>query len=213
VAGTIAARNNNNEGVCGIAGGNGQPGTGVRIMSCQVIDGMYSVTLAQEARAFKYAADNGAVIVQCSWGYNSALANMMMGFTPGPASEEEWANLYPLEKEAIDYFIHNAGSPNGVIEGGIAIFAAGNEYAAMPAFPSAYSKCLSVAAIAADYTPAGYTDYGVEWTSQLLVVIPSIMEQFIEAMTDMDWIASMVRFSLRSLSMASMVMVTMRGPR
>ena len=162
VAGTIAAVNNNDEGVCGVAGGNGTPGTGVRIMSCQVIDGMYSVTLAQEARAFKYAADNGAVIVQCSWGYNSALANMMEGYTPGPASEDEWATLYPLEKEAIDYFIHNAGSPNGVIEGGIAIFAAGNEYSAMPAFPSAYSKCLSVAAIAADYTPAGYTDYGVE---------------------------------------------------
>ena len=162
VAGTIAAVNNNGEGVCGVAGGNGTPGTGVRIMSCQVIDGMYSVTLAQEARAFKYAADNGAVIVQCSWGYNSALANMMMGYSPGPASEEEWSTLYPLEKEAIDYFIHNAGSPNGVIEGGIAIFAAGNEYSAMPAFPSAYSKCLSVAAIAADYTPAGYTDYGVE---------------------------------------------------
>lgn len=163
VAGTIAAVNNNKpESVCGIAGGNGTPGTGVRIMSCQVIDGAYSVTLAQEARAFKYAADNGAVIVQCSWGYNSALANMMEGFTPGPASEEEWADLYPLEKEAIDYFIHNAGSPNGVIEGGIAVFAAGNEYSAMPAFPSAYSKCLSVAAIAADYTPAGYTDYGVE---------------------------------------------------
>ena len=171
VAGTIAAVNNNDAinnsdsvSVCGIAGGNKKeyPNSGVRIMSCQVIDGMYSVTLAQEARAFKYAADNGAVIVQCSWGYNSALANMMEGYTPGPASEEEWATLYPLEKEAIDYFIHNAGSPNGVIEGGIAIFAAGNEYSAMPAFPSAYSKCLSVAAIAADYTPAGYTDYGVE---------------------------------------------------
>ena len=162
VAGTIAAVNGNGEGVCGVAGGNGEQGSGVRIMSCQVIDGMYSVTLAQEARAIKYAADNGAVILQCSWGYNSALANIMMGYTPGPASEEEWAGLYPLEKEALDYFIHNAGSPNGVIEGGIAIFAAGNEYAAMPAFPSAYSKCLSVAAIAADYTPAGYTDYGVE---------------------------------------------------
>ena len=163
VAGTIAAVNNNDSiGVCGIAGGNGTPGTGVRIMSCQVIDGMSSVNLAQEARAFKYAADNGAVIVQCSWGYNSALANMLDGYTPGPASEEEWTTLYPLEKEAIDYFIHNAGSPNGVIEGGIAIFAAGNEYSARPAFPSAYSKCLSVAAIAADYTPAGYTDYGVE---------------------------------------------------
>ena len=163
VAGTIAAVNNNDSvGVCGIAGGNGNKGTGVRIMSCQVIDGMYSVTLAQEARAFKYAADNGAVIVQCSWGYNSSLANILEGYTPGPGSEEEWSTLYPLEKEAIDYFIHNAGSPNGVIEGGIAIFAAGNEYSAMPAFPSAYSKCLSVAAIAADYTPAGYTDYGVE---------------------------------------------------
>ena len=162
VAGTIAAVNGNGEGVCGVAGGNGTPGTGVRIMSCQVIDGMYSVTLAQEARAIKYAADNGAVILQCSWGYNSALSNMMMGYTPGPASEEEWGGLYPLEKDALDYFIHNAGSPNGVIEGGIAIFAAGNEYAAMPAFPSAYSKCLSVAAISADFTPAGYTDYGVE---------------------------------------------------
>lgn len=162
VAGTIAAVNGNGEGVCGVAGGNGTLGTGVRIMSCQVIDGMYSVTLAQEARAIKYAADNGAVILQCSWGYNSALSNMMMGYTPGPASEEEWGGLYPLEKDALDYFIHNAGSPNGVIEGGIAIFAAGNEYAAMPAFPSAYSKCLSVAAISADFTPAGYTDYGVE---------------------------------------------------
>lgn len=161
VAGTIAAVNGNGDGVCGVAGGRDGLG-GVRIMSCQVIDGMYSVTLAQEARAIKYAADNGAVIIQCSWGYNSALANMMQGFTPGPASEEEWASLYPLEKEAIDYFIHNAGSPNGVIEGGIAIFAAGNEYAAMPAFPSAYSKCLSVAAIAADYTPSCYTDYGAE---------------------------------------------------
>lgn len=163
VAGTIAAVNGNNRGVSGIAGGNKEyPNSGVRIMSCQVIDGNYSVSLAQEARAIKYAADNGAVIIQCSWGYNSALANMMQGFTPGPASEEEWAGLYPLEKEAIDYFIHNAGSPNGVIEGGIAIFAAGNEYSAMPAFPSAYSKCVGVAAIAADYTPAGYTDYGVE---------------------------------------------------
>ena len=161
VAGTIAAVNGNGDGVCGVAGGRDGQG-GVRIMSCQVIDGMYSVTLAQEARAIKYAADNGAVIIQCSWGYNSALANMMQGFTPGPASEEEWASLYPLEKEAIDYFIHNAGSPTGVIEGGIAIFAAGNEYAAMPAFPSAYSKCLSVAAIAADYTPSCYTDYGAE---------------------------------------------------
>lgn len=65
-----------------------------------------------------------------------------------------------LEKEALDYFIHNAGSPNGVIDGGIPVFAAGNEYAGNPAFPGAYSKCVCVASLAADYTPACYTDYG-----------------------------------------------------
>ena len=161
VAGTIAAVNDNGIGVAGIAGGgNGQKG--VKIMTLQLFDGMNSCSLAMEARAMKYAADNGAVILQCSWGYNSAKANLIMGYTPGPATEEEWAALYPLEKEALDYFIHNAGSPNGVIDGGLAIFASGNEYAAQSSFPAAYSKCISVAAIAADYTPASYSNYGSE---------------------------------------------------
>ncbi len=160
VAGTIAAVNGNGIGVCGIAGGDGTADSGVKIMSCQVFSGSNSVTLAGEARAIKYAADNGAVILQCSWGYNSSEASIIDGYTPGPATEKEWAETYPLEKEALDYFIHNAGSPNGVIEGGIPVFAAGNEYAANPAFPGAYSKCVCVGSLAADYTPACYTDYG-----------------------------------------------------
>ena len=160
VAGTIAAVNNNGKGVCGIAGGDGTPNSGVKIMSCQVFSGQNSVTLAGEARAIKYAADNGAVILQCSWGYNSSESSIINGYTPGPATEKEWAETYPLEKEALDYFINNAGSPNGVIDGGIAVFAAGNEYAGNPAFPGAYSKCVSVASLAADYTPACYTDFG-----------------------------------------------------
>ena len=160
VAGTIAAVNNNGKGVCGVAGGDGTPNSGVKIMSCQVFSGQNSVTLAGEARAIKYAADNGAVILQCSWGYNSSESSIINGYTPGPATEKEWAETYPLEKEALDYFINNAGSPNGVIDGGIAVFAAGNEYAGNPAFPGAYSKCVCVASLAADYTPACYTDYG-----------------------------------------------------
>lgn len=160
VAGTIAAVNNNGRGVCGIAGGDGTPNSGVKIMSCQVFSGQNSVTLAGEARAIKYAADNGAVILQCSWGYNSSESSIINGYTPGPATEKEWAETYPLEKEALDYFINNAGSPNGVIDGGIPVFAAGNEYAGNPAFPGAYSKCVSVSSLAADYTPACYTDYG-----------------------------------------------------
>ena len=160
VAGTIAAVNNNGRGVCGIAGGDGTPNSGVKIMSCQVFSGQNSVTLAGEARAIKYAADNGAVILQCSWGYNSSESSIINGYTPGPATEKEWAETYPLEKEALDYFINNAGSPNGVIDGGIPVFAAGNEYAGNPAFPGAYSKCISVSSLAADYTPACYTDFG-----------------------------------------------------
>ena len=160
VAGTIAAVNNNGRGVCGIAGGDGTSNSGVKIMSCQVFSGQNSVTLAGEARAIKYAADNGAVILQCSWGYNSSESSIINGYTPGPATEKEWAETYPLEKEALDYFINNAGSPNGVIDGGIPVFAAGNEYAGNPAFPGAYSKCVSVSSLAADYTPACYTDFG-----------------------------------------------------
>ena len=160
VAGTIAAANNNGIGVSGVAGGDGTPNSGVKIMSCQIFSGQNSVTLAGEARAIKYAADNGAVILQCSWGYNSSESSELSGYTPGPATEKEWAETYPLEKEALDYFINNAGSPNGVIDGGIAVFAAGNEYAGNPAFPGAYSKCVSVASLAADYSPACYTDFG-----------------------------------------------------
>ena len=164
VAGTIAAENGNSIGVSGIAGGDGNTGSGVKIMTCQLFDGQYGATLAAEAKAIKYAADNGAVVLQCSWGYNSPDANEALGYVPGPKNEQDWENQYPLEKEALDYFIHNAGSPNGVIDGGLAIFASGNEYAPSSSFPAGYSKCISVSAIAADYTPSSYTNYGAEIT-------------------------------------------------
>ena len=160
VAGIIAAVNNNGEGVSGIAGGDGTPNSGVKLMSCQVFDGEGGVTLDGEAKAIKYAADNGAVILQCSWGYNSGDANLVDGYTPGPATQKEWEETYPLEKDAIDYFLNNAGSPNGVIDGGIAVFASGNEYAGIPGYPGGYTKCVTVAAVAADFTPASYTNYG-----------------------------------------------------
>lgn len=160
VAGTISAVNNNGKGGCGIAGGDAAAGKpGVKIMSCQLFDDEFQSTLVNEAKAMKYAADNGAVIMQCSWGYLSSEVNPV-DYYPGPATEKEWAALYPLEKEAIDYFIANAGSPNGVIDGGIVVYASGNEYAAAASFPGAYSKCICVTALAADYTPSSYTNYG-----------------------------------------------------
>lgn len=159
VAGTIAAVNNNGIGVCGIAGGNGNANSGVKIMSCQVFAGERGVSLYQEAKAIKYAADNGAVILQCSWGYNSGLSNPLT-YMPGFTSDDDFVKAAPLEKEVLDYFIHNAGSPNGVIEGGIAVFAGGNEYAAMAGYPGAYPDYISVSAVAADGTPSSYTNYG-----------------------------------------------------
>lgn len=160
VAGTIAAVNNNGVGVAGVAGGDFTNGVGgVKIMSCQIFAGNYGSTLFNEARAIKYAADNGAVILQCSWGYNSALSNPGQ-FYPGPETDKEWAMMYPLEKEALDYFINYAGSPNGVIQGGLAIFAAGNEGSGMPAYPSAYNECVSVASIDAAGLPSNFTNFG-----------------------------------------------------
>ncbi|WP_107820798.1 S8 family serine peptidase [Mangrovibacterium marinum] len=158
VAGTIAAVNGNGLGVSGIAGGDGTANSGVKIMSCQVFAGAGGVSMYEEAKAIKYAADNGAVVLQCSWGYNSGLANMLM-YTPGFTEDGDWVDGAPLEKEAMDYFIHNAGSPNGVIDGGIVVFAAGNEYAAMAGYPGAYPDYISVAAVAADGTPSSYSNY------------------------------------------------------
>ena len=160
VAGTIAAVNNNSIGVASIAGGDGSKDSGVKIMVCQIFSGNVSTGLLNVVRAMKYAADNGATIMQCSWGYVSGAVHEYEWGPAGFASEEEWIAGSPIEKEALDYFINNAGSPNGVMEGGIAIFAAGNEMAPMAGFPGAAEYCVSVAATSADFTPATYTNYG-----------------------------------------------------
>ena len=159
VAGAIAARNNNGVGIKSIAGGDGTPDSGVRIMSCQIFSGQYVGTLLDEVRAIKYAADNGAVILQCSWGYTSGAANPYE-WGAQFASDEEWELYNPLEKQALEYFVTTAGSPSGVIDGGIAVFAGGNESAAAAGYPGAYGKFVSVAGIAGDFTPAVYSNYG-----------------------------------------------------
>ena len=159
VAGVIAAQNDNGIGISSIAGGRGSI-PGAKIMSCQIFSGSTTSNALATVKAIKYAADNGAVILQCSWGYVSGLANSYEWGEPGFKTQEEWEKSMPLEKEALEYFIHNAGSPNGPIEGGLAIFAGGNETAPMAGFPGAADFCISVSATAADYTPAVYTNYG-----------------------------------------------------
>ena len=158
VAGVIAATNNNGLGISSIAGGDGL-NPGVKIMSCQIFSGAYAGTVLEEVRAIKYAADNGAVILQCSWGYISGAANPYE-WTPQYATDEEWETYNVLERKALDYFIHHAGSPDGVIDGGLVIFAGGNEAAPAASYPGAYPDFVAVAATAGDFTPAVYSNYG-----------------------------------------------------
>ena len=159
VAGVIAAQNGNGVGISSIAGGDAN-NAGVKIMVCQIFSGNMGASGVAVARAIKYAADNGAVVLQCSWGYVSGRANEYDWGEAGFESQEEWERGAPLEKDALDYFTHNAGSPNGVIDRCIAIFAAGNESAPMAGYPGASDDYVSVAATAADFTPAVYTNYG-----------------------------------------------------
>ena len=154
VAGVISAVNNNGIGISSIAGGDGSENSGVKIMCCQIFSGNMATSILSTARAIKYAADNGAVVLQCSWGYVSPCANIYDWGAAGFGTKEEWIAGSPLEREALEYFTHYAGSANGTVEGGIAVFAGGNESASAAGFPGAAEEYISVAATAADFTPA-----------------------------------------------------------
>lgn len=152
VAGTVAARNNNGIGVCGVAGGDGTAGTGVKLMSCQVFG--VGKEGADAARAFVYSANNGAVISQNSWGYRYT-ANITV--------------IPPSMKEAIDYFIKWAGcDKNGnqkvdaPMKGGIVIFAAGNDGRDYKSYPGAYEAVVAVSSMNPAFTNAPYSNRG-DW--------------------------------------------------
>ena len=148
VAGTVAAVNNNGKGVCGVAGGDGSPDSGVKIMALQLLDPNSSYG-GDTYKAFQYAAEMGAVICQNSWGY---------------ASPE--APLTEMDKTAIDYFVEYAGLDEngrqvGPMRGGLVTFAAGNNQA-VSCYPARYEKVLSVAAVGPTGKFGYYTNYG-EW--------------------------------------------------
>lgn len=138
VAGTVAAETNNGIGVAGIAGGSGN-NDGVRLMSTTV----FGHQKKGFAEAFIYAADNGAVISQNSWGYG--------GIT---------ADIRAADKAAIDYFIANAGGENAPMKGGTVVFATGNNGAEGTFYPSRYDPILSVSSLANSGKKASYSNYG-----------------------------------------------------
>lgn len=140
VAGTVAAVNNNGIGVCGVAGGNGTAGTGVSLLSVQVFDSRSGSGEGDFAAAIVYAANNGAAIANCSWG---------------------WATSDYYEEDvldAIDYFIGMNRSTN--LTGGVMFFATGNDGATGNFYPACYEPVVAVGSMTNDYTVASYSNYG-----------------------------------------------------
>ncbi|MBL7851931.1 MAG: choice-of-anchor D domain-containing protein [Cyclobacteriaceae bacterium] len=145
VAGVIGAVSNNSIGIAGIAGGSGT-GDGVKLMSLATFGNFQNGGFEE---AMVYAADNGAVISQNSWGGGSTAI-----------------------EAAIEYFINRAGFDNtdqnftrniqtGPLAGGIVIFAAGNQNSAV-AYPATYPPVMAVAASDQFDRKAGFSNYGPE---------------------------------------------------
>jgi len=128
--GTIAADTNNGKGVAGVAGGDGSPNSGAKLM-IGVTFGDYSV--GGFAEALVYGANNGAQISSNSWGY------MQSG-------------IYDqAELDAIDYY----NSKDGLV-----VFAAGNDADDGDWYPAYYDGAIAVAATDNNGVAAGFTCYG-----------------------------------------------------
>lgn len=146
-AGTIAAVNNNGKGVAGVAGGSGQ-GDGCRIMSCQIFSGEDGANGAGTARAIKYAADMGASIISCSFGYKTSFTS----------DDDYIRRVGSVEIDAVHYF--EACKNNPVLNGNLAIFAAGNDNHNYAHYPGGFCDIISVSAFGPDGLPTYYTNYG-----------------------------------------------------
>jgi subtilisin family serine protease len=150
VAGTVAAVNNNGIGISGVAGGTGN-GDGCRIMSCQVFSGSSSATVGARARAYHYAAQMGATVLQCSYGQEG-------GFM---TSDNTFETAYSVEIAALRYFRDYGNQKNGSpVNKNIIVFAAGNDGTPMSGYPAAHKEFISVTAFGPDYLPTNYTNYG-----------------------------------------------------
>ncbi|MCQ2164845.1 MAG: S8 family serine peptidase [Bacteroidales bacterium] len=147
VAGLVAAVNNNGIGISSVAGGSGK-GDGVRIMSCQIFSGS-SHDNAAVAKAIKYAADNGASVLQCSFGLGKYY------------SDRAFSESLSAVKAAFDYFRAPENANNSAVDGNIVIISAGNSHNNFAEYPGAYRDYICVSAISQDNLPAWYSNYGL----------------------------------------------------
>ena len=123
VTGTIAQVTHNGLGVTGVA-------RNVKIMPLKVLSGSGSGSVAGIADAIRYAADNGAKVI-----------NMSLG---GPFPSR-------VLKKAVEY-AHSKGV--------VVVCAAGNESRGKVGYPAAYPGAIAVASTQSDEATAFYSNYG-----------------------------------------------------
>ena len=157
VAGIIAAVNNNKLGGCSVAGGSDGTG-GVRIMSCAASDGKTGALNGDTEAGIVWAADNGACIVNNSWGHGYATEE---DARKGSAQFETQPSY---TRAAIDYFIDYAGIDEtgkqvGPMKGGLVVFSAGNSSWRWST-PASYSRVVAVGAFQHNNAVTGYSNYG-----------------------------------------------------
>jgi serine protease len=123
VAGTVAQSTNNNYGVAGIA-------YEAKIMPLKVLSGNGGGTISDISESIRFAADNGANIINLSLG-------------GGGESQ--------VMKDAIEYAYN---------KGVLIIAAAGNENAESASYPARYARVIGVGALDAQDERAEFSNYG-----------------------------------------------------
>ncbi len=125
VAGTIAESTNNNEGVAGLA-------YEATIMPLKVLSAAGSGYSSDIADAIRYAADNGANVINMSLGSNQ------------PSSVIHKACQYAVKK------------------GVTIVCAAGNGFGEPVGYPAAFPECIAISSVGPSGNIATYSSYGKE---------------------------------------------------
>ena len=131
VAGTIAQSTNNGLGVAGVA-------FDASIMPVKVLDADGSGTAYTVAEGIRFAAENGADVINMSLGWPWWRGRM---YDPGPV-------------------VHNAVSYAYNEKGVTIVAAAGNDRKNQVAYPAAYEECIAVGATQYNEALAPYTNRG-----------------------------------------------------
>ena len=123
IAGIIAAKPNNGVGIAGI-------GTGAKILAVGFLDKEGRGYQSDAAIAIRYAADRGAKIINCSWGYSQ---------------------YNQLLREAVQY---------AQSKGCIVIASSGNSGSFSSVYPASFDSVLSIASVDLQGKQSYYSNYG-----------------------------------------------------